>query len=164
MFFKQFSKRSHIVVAARGSTGLFVSIALAACQISDPVDAAQTDFAPDSDLQKAAEQYCYEDATETAQYLLTHGTPDDVDIMEEAIVMLDDGEWMVFAEIQGPAQQLENAESVHAGAVGTVWLVDLSCRWQTPLPDLNGEYQFELEILLSPDAPHRALRRPSSNQ
>jgi len=164
MFFDQVTIQLRPAIGARISSSFLLSIFLGACQISDRTSAADYDSVPNHRLQQAAEQYCQDDARETAEYLLTQGTPDDVQIMEEAIVMLDNGEWLVFAEPQGPAELIPTADSLHAGADGTVWLMALSCRWQTPLTDLNGQYEFELEVLLSADGAASALRRPAVNQ
>lgn len=144
-----------------GVLAALLTMTLSGCQQVSVAD-SDPDRVPRNRLQLAVQEYCHEDARETAQYLLTQGTPDDVDLMEQAVGMLDTGEWLVIADIVRPSQR--SVDSKHAGSGDSAWKVDAACSWKTPFVELDGRYEFELEIVLGPDGSRRVFRLPTTNQ
>lgn len=108
-------------------------------------------------IQRAASDFCLDDARETANYLLTQGTPDDVELMEAVIDMLDTGEWQISADVHRPIVPAPG--SGDAALEDAMWLIGTTCRWKTPVADLNGDYDVELEVTLTPDGQESVHRR-----
>jgi len=132
------------VTASLGLTVLLVTSALQ----SSAADEKDTD----ARIHRAVLEFCELDARETANYLLTEGTPDDVELMEEAVFMLDSGDWQIVTDVSDSVAQESSAST------DSLWHVSAICTWKTPVADLNGSYDVELEIRLKPDDLHDVRR------
>jgi len=146
-FFK--FRASSLMGVRQVAASLGISVLLVATTLHpSAADAKDTD----ARIHAAVLEFCQQDARETANYLLTQGTPDDVALMEEAIYMLDTGEWQIVTDISDAVAQESSASS------DGIWRVSAICTWKTPVADLNGSYDVDLEIDLKPDDRHDVRR------